>query len=47
VVARIGAADPREVFCNYQGTMLGLGVVWARPNAEGELGVITINRGRE
>jgi hypothetical protein len=43
VIKTILEADPRDVFCNYQGIMLANGVLWA-DNADGKhLGLITIN----
>lgn len=40
---RLAAIDPRRVFCNWQGAMIGNGAVWAEVY-DGELRVITINR---
>jgi hypothetical protein len=36
------AVDPRDLFCNYQGVMLGDGVIWT-DNAHDHIGVISIN----
>jgi hypothetical protein len=35
--------DPRDLFCNYQGVMLGRGFVWAAKDKSGHLGVTAIN----
>lgn len=35
--------DPRYIFCNYQGVMLGNGIVWATNEKGGRLGVFVIN----
>lgn len=42
VIAAILAADPRDLFANAQGVMLGNGVLWS-DNAKGHLGVIAVN----
>lgn len=43
VVKAILAADPRKVFCNCQGIMLGHGIIWAVRDDDGRYGVRTIN----
>ena len=43
VATAIAAADPRKLFCRYDGVMLGSGVIWAG-NEKAGLGVITINQ---
>ena len=40
---QLKAIDPRRVFCNWQGVMIGEGMVWAEVY-DGELKIITINR---
>ena len=40
--AEIAAADPRKLFCRYDGVMLGRGVIWASGEEE-KFGVSTIN----
>jgi hypothetical protein len=43
VAAAILKEDPRDVSCNYQGIMLGRGVLWADNRDGGHYGVIAIN----
>jgi hypothetical protein len=40
---QLKAIDPRRVFCNWQGVMIGEGMLWAEVY-DGELQIITINR---
>ena len=42
VLGAVAAADPRDLFCNYHGVMLGDGIVWA-DGVQGHLALITIN----
>lgn len=43
VVAAVLAVDPRNLFCNYQGVMLGDGILWADRTAKGHQGIISVN----
>jgi hypothetical protein len=45
VVAQVRAADPGQVFCNAQGSMLGDGVLWAELQPDDRLAVWVINAG--
>jgi hypothetical protein len=40
---QLKAIDPRRVFCNWQGVMIGEGTVWAAVY-DGKLQITTINR---
>lgn len=42
-VSAILAFDPRDVSCNYQGVMLGNGIVWVAQTTKGHQGIITLN----
>lgn len=42
--AAIADAEPKAVFCNAQGFMLGDGVLWASADASGHVGLITVNK---
>jgi len=43
VIARVRESDPGRVFCNWQGSMLGNGVLWSDIRTENRLGIVTIN----
>ena len=45
VIERVHAADPGQVFCNWQGNMLGDGVLWAELQPNNQLAVSVINLG--
>ena len=45
VVDRVRAADPGQVFCNWQGKMLGDGVLWAELQSNDHLAVRVVNLG--
>jgi hypothetical protein len=43
VASAVAAADVRDLFANYQGVMLGQGIVWAHRTEKGHYGVIAVN----
>jgi hypothetical protein len=43
VVAAALAVDPRNISCNYQGVMLGDGILWAYSTSKGHQGIIAVN----
>ena len=46
VIEQVRLADPGQVFCNWQGDMLGDGVMWAQVQPNDHLAVSVINVGR-
>jgi hypothetical protein len=39
----VGYAEPKAVFCNRQGFMIGNGLLWAGAGAGGRVGLTTVN----
>lgn len=47
LIEKIKNADVNDVFCNYKGTMIAHGLLWAYPNQEGHLRITVLNQSEQ